>query len=103
VTRGWVQKAGPWAVAGTFAISFLVLVLAGIYSVERQRAIDRKICTVTVENRAATRRTWIAAQTFIMAQNAGDTEANVRTREFFQAVLSSIPPLECVDRKPVPL
>jgi histidinol-phosphate/aromatic aminotransferase/cobyric acid decarboxylase-like protein len=37
----------------------------------------------------------------VVRANPNNPDAAVRTREFFQAILRSIPPIKCVDRKPI--
>ena len=65
-----------------------------------QEKINIRLCNQTVENRAATRRTWTAAQNFII-HGAETPEAQERTQAFFQAILVTIPPLRCEGPDPV--
>ena len=65
-----------------------------------QEKINVRLCKQTVENRAATRRTWTAAQNFII-HGAETPEAQERTVAFFQAILVTIPPLRCEGADPV--
>lgn len=95
-----MQRAAPWAASATLVISFLALSLAGIYTVRQQRDVNSKICESTVDNRRAVRATWTAAERFILMGQRTEEEKE-STRQFFSVVLNEIPPMECVDRKPV--
>jgi hypothetical protein len=94
------ERFGPFAAATSLAISFLVFGLAGVYTVRQQNEVNGKLCQSTVANRSELRRSWLAAERFII-QGQPTEEARERTRLFFREVLNEIPPIECVDRKPV--
>jgi hypothetical protein len=98
--RSVTDRIGPWAAAFLLASAFLLFALAGIYTVRQQNLVNDKLCEQTVENRAATRSTWLAAQTAFL-RAATSEESRRRIEEFFHVVLITIPPLECVNRKPV--
>lgn len=65
-----------------------------------QMDINKQLCAQTVENRAATRSTWQAAERFIL-QSASTPETRERTELFFNAILITIPPLRCDGAEPV--
>lgn len=104
LTRSWHEAYGPYVAAAAVAISFLLLILAALFTLgenereqERNRQVQQALCQQTVDNRTATRLTWEAARAFILTRG-GDRQD---TNEFFEAVLAVIPPLKCVDDKPV--
>jgi len=90
---------GPWIAVAALVISFIVFGLAGIYTVRQQDHVNLKLCEATVTNRMAVRSTWNAARLFI---NQSQPENKEQTNKFFDAVLKPIPPLKCVDNRPVP-
>lgn len=94
------ERFGPVAAAASLALSFVIFALAGVYTVRQQNDVNSKLCQSTVNNRSELRRTWLAAERFII-QGQPTEEARERTRLFFREVLNEIPPIECVDRKPV--
>lgn len=94
------HRFGPFFASFVLALSFIFFALAGIYTVRQQHHVDDRICDSAVENRAGLRRTWMAAERFII-QGQTTEEAQQRTRVFFESVLNEIPPLMCVDREPV--
>lgn len=74
---------------------FVVTLATGLLIQERT---DNKLCQSNVENRAAIRSTWLAAQQLILPTS----ENPEAIRAFFGSVLKPIPPLRCVDNQPVP-
>jgi hypothetical protein len=69
-----------------------------VYVVRQSSEVDRRLCQQTVQNRDAVRATWNAARMIFLARSENDEEIN----SLFDEVLAPIPPLECVDNKPVP-
>jgi len=98
--RRVAEQAGPWAASLALVVSFLVFALAGVYTIRQQDHVNQKLCQSTVTNRAAVRSTWLAAEELVASRT--DQAQKDATRAFFQAVLRPIPPLRCVDNKPVP-
>lgn len=94
-----VERYGPWLAAVAVSIGFILLILSGIYMVRQQRQVDHKLCQQTVSNREATRATWDAARGLIL-RGQPSTEQRDATNRFFDSILETIPPLECVDNKP---
>lgn len=93
------ERLGPWLAAGLFIVSFALFALAGLYTLRQQHRVDDQICRSAVTNRDATRTAWLAAERFII--RGQPEEARENTRLFFREVLSEIPSLRCVDRKPM--
>jgi len=96
-----------WQAVGVLAMVTLSYILGlallkhdQVTSDSVQDKINVRLCNQTVENRAATRRTWTAAQNFII-HGAETPEAQERTQAFFQAILVTIPPLRCEGADPV--
>jgi len=96
-----------WQAVGVLALVTLSYVL-GLFLLKHdqvtsdkvQEKINVRLCTQTVENRDATRRTWTAAQNFV-TQGTTTPEGRERTELFFQAILATIPPLRCDGANPV--
>jgi hypothetical protein len=98
VRDGWQERTKVWGVTALVAFSFLALSVAALYRLDLSNRVDRELCEQTVENREAIRATWNTARGIFLARSENDTEINA----LFDQVLEPIPPLECVDNKPVP-
>lgn len=97
--RTRIRTYGPYVAAIAVVLAacgFVATLGAGLLIQERT---DSKLCESNVENRAAIRSTWLAAQQLILP--ASDNPEAIRM--FFDSVLEPIPPLECVGNKPVPV
>jgi hypothetical protein len=95
-----VHTLGPYFAAVSVALSFVLLILAGMYTFRQQEHVNRQLCKQTVENRGATRQTWNAARDLIL-QAQTEPDRRSATNEFFNGILAQIPPLVCVNNKPV--
>lgn len=109
MVRSALSKAGPFIAAMATGAAILLFALAGLYTYRQQNYVDEKLCRSAVENRMATRGSWLALQTLALQniRESSDSEAEKqeaveRTHAFVQAVLRPIPALECVDNQPVP-
>lgn len=97
-----IQRAenwGPYVAALVATMGFMLFALAGLYTFRQQQHVNAQLCQQTVDNRAATRETWNAAR--LLVNKGRDQESQKRTNDFFDAVLRAIPPLKCIDNKPV--
>ena len=99
MTRTKLSLSGPYFAACAVSFAFLLLGMAGIYTVRQQNLVNRKLCQQTVDNRIATRLTWNSARNLILANQTNQIQI-ARTNAFFDSVLENIPPLVCVDNKP---
>lgn len=95
--RARAASWGPYLAALAVALSFTLLLLSGLYTFTQQRSVNRKLCLQTVENREGQRLTWNAARDLILSTSQNADGIN----KFFDAILETIPPLECIDNKPV--
>lgn len=95
-----VNRWGPYVATFAAITGMLLFALAVVYTFQQQSHVNKQLCIQTVENREAHRVTWDAARSLILASQT-DPGAIDRTNEFFDAILETIPPLECIDNKPV--
>ena len=93
-----VERWGPWIAALAVTSAFLLFGLAGLYTFNQQNHVNARLCEGTVTNREALRAAFFSAQTAILQ----DTDNPALINRVFQAILQPIPPLECVNSKPVP-
>lgn len=100
MSAGRVERWGPWLAALSVSLAFILFILAGIYTVHHQDHVNKQLCMQTLDNRKATRTTWDAARNLIL-RNQKDPKQIAATNKFFDAILETIPPLECIDNKPV--
>jgi hypothetical protein len=100
VEKGRVEYWGPYAAGAGVAVAFVLFLLAGLYTFRQQEHVNHQLCQQTVDNREAIRSTWDAARMLIIAGEA-DPERQKRTNDFFDGVLKTIPPLKCVNNKPI--
>lgn len=98
--RSRVEYWGPYLAGAAVAISFFLLLLAGAYTFRQQGHVNRQLCQQTIDNREAIRRTWDAARVIVL-KGQTTQEGQTRTNDFFNAILMSIPPLTCVDNRPL--
>lgn len=102
------ERVGPWLASTAFVIGFLLIILAGLYSVRQDREVDAKLCESTIQNRASTRAAFEAVREAFLnniPENeppAERAESEARINAFIDRVLRPIPPLECVNNQPVP-
>ena len=94
------ERWGPWMAGAALVFAFIVLSGAGVWSVRQQKYVNHELCAQTVENRAALRTAFIAAQR-LATDDLPDGPAKDRTNSFFTGILLTIPQLECSDNKPV--
>lgn len=94
-----MNRWGPYLAAFAAMIGMLLFILAVVYTFEQQNRVDNRLCIQTVENRDAVRITWDSARTLILARQ-NDPQSIKDTNMFFDAILQTIPPLECIDNKP---
>jgi hypothetical protein len=99
--KALTKRPGVGVSAAVFACSLALFALAAIYTLRQQENINVRLCEGTVENREAVRETWNAARVLILRRQTDGKERTL-TNEFFDGVLRPIPPLECVDNKPIP-
>jgi hypothetical protein len=84
-------------------LAMCAFLLGGVYRVEMLGArTDRALCEAVVNTRAATRGIWEGARSLALMQARNQTNRDA-IRAFFDEILAPYPPLQCVDRKPVPL
>jgi hypothetical protein len=81
-------------------LGFAGLIVGGLWAIDQSHSTADRFCQSSVENRKGLRTTWLAAQEYILKGQPKE-QARVKTKEFFAEVLKEIPPLECVDRKPM--
>lgn len=81
------------------AISFFILILAGLYSVRQNEQVQHALCQQTIDNRQGNRLTWNAARTLLL-RNASSPESVRETNAFFDGILAVIPPLKCINNRP---
>lgn len=91
------RSLGPIVAAVVVFLSLTMAAGALVYSFGQQRNLDQALCQQTVDNRMGNRVTWNAARNLILRTSENPDGIN----EFFDAILETIPPLECVDNKPV--
>ncbi len=93
-------RAGPWFAAAAFILGIFLMASAGAYTIRQQNHINHKLCQQTIDNRDGIRSTWLAAGTLVL--RTVPREQREQTRAFFREILRPIPPLQCVDNKPIP-
>lgn len=98
--RSRVELWGPYLAGAAVAVSFLLLLLAGLYTFRQQERVNRQLCQQTVDNRNATRKTWEAAGGLVLRTQQTE-EGRIATSRFFDEILRSIPALTCRGNKPV--
>jgi hypothetical protein len=98
VRDGWQDRVRIWGIAALAAVSFVALTVAALYRTDLSSRVDRELCKQTIENRDAIRATWNTAREVFIARGASEEQINA----LFDEVLRPIPPLTCVDNKPVP-
>jgi len=92
---------GPWALAGAYVVGVILLLGAMVYTFAQQEHVNQELCASTVANREADRVQWITLGRLI--EPTIDTEeGRERMRALIAGVLRPIPPLECIDDKPIP-
>ena len=94
------ENWGPYVAGMAVALSFIMLVASGVYSFHHQRHVNHQLCMQTVDNRRGLRVTWEAARDLVLRGQTTPQQVE-RTDKFFNAILETIPPLECIDNKPV--
>lgn len=98
MTRRYAERYGPYLAAGCVMLSLLVLGWTSVNDNHHQQQVDRELCEGTVANRDAIRAAFTNAR-LVSLDHTEDPEA---VNNIFAAILQPIPPLECVDNKPVP-
>lgn len=94
------ERLAPWGAALSVGFAIFLFGLSIVYTFNHQNHTNARICQSAVDNREGLRDTWNAARTLLLAtQTPAQRE---RTDEFFDGVLRPIPPLECVNNRPVP-
>ena len=94
--------------AAVFAAAFIAIIALALFNVSHSRSVDRKLCEITVENRASTRAAFEAVREAFLnniPENeppAERAESEARIDAFIDRVLRPIPSLECIDNQPVP-
>lgn len=95
-----LPRLGPYLAALAALLAFALFALAGIYTFRQQNHVDARLCASAVENRDGLRDTWNAARSLVI-QAQTDPERIRKQHEFFDAILSTIPPLVCDGNRPV--
>lgn len=98
MTRTRIKQVGPYLAAGAVLLAMLGFVSAAGVVLFIQERTDEQLCLSNVQNRAAIRSTWNAARELLLTTSDDKESVNL----FFDSVLEPIPPLACVDNKPVP-
>lgn len=96
-----VRKALTYGVAFAAVLALLAFAAASVISLRHQDKVDLALCRTTVDSRRADRVQWLTLRDLILLQTE-DEEARKEFRELIAGVLEPIPPLVCVDNKPVP-
>lgn len=94
------HRLGPPLASLSVLLAVILFALAGIYTFRQQEHVDARLCQSAVSTRAGLRSTWLAARSLVLETQSSPTEA-AQTVAFFDAILATIPPLMCVDNKPV--
>ena len=92
-----------WEVVAAFVLLTATFVFSIALVNRESKNRTNAICETSVDNRNSIRLTVQSAKTVALAagNEQPDPDVTARTNAFFDAILSQIPPLTCVEGKPI--
>ena len=100
VEKTTVARRKNWAIAAVIIIASGALLAGGVYAVIDGDRTNAQLCRTQAENRALLRQL-LSTSRRIAIENSFTIEQADRIRENYARLFAVIPPLRCVDGKPV--